>query len=163
MKFLIDGLSNLTRTVTVLLLISILSACGGSGGSTGTSPSQASGTYDPSDPATANECGNVLVAVTDADGDFVSYAVDILSVTLQQTGGGSVETLPATTRVDFAELTELSELLSSATLAPGNFSSGTIQLDYNNAEIYVESGGRVVAAQAVDVDGIPLGIVDLEI
>jgi hypothetical protein len=53
--------------------------------------------------------------------------------------------------------------LSSATLAPGDFSGGTIRLDYSNAEIYVESGGGIVAAQVVDTDGIPLGIVDLEI
>jgi hypothetical protein len=104
-----------------------------------------------------------LVAVTDADGDFVSYAVDVLSVTLQRSDGASVETLPAATRVDFAELTELSELLSTVTLAPGDISGGTIRLDYGNAEIFVESGGDIVPAIAVDDAGEPLGVVDLEI
>ena len=163
MKRCIDGLRSMTRALAVLLLTTILSACGGSGDSTGTAQNPTAGTCVPSDPATASECANVLVAVTDADGDFVSYAVDVLSLTLQRAGGGSVETLPATTRVDFAELTELSELLSAATLAPGSFAGGTIRLDYSNAEIYVESGGGLVAAQAVDADGVPLGIVDLEI
>jgi len=149
------------RTMTLIALAAALGACGGSGGS----PSSAApiGNCVPSDPSTASECGNVLIALTDADGDFLSYTVDVLSVTLQRVGGGSVETLPATSRVDFAELTDLSELLSTATLAPGDFSGGTIRLDYSNAEIFVESGGEIVAAQAVDATGAPLGVVDVEI
>ena len=149
------------RTTTLIALTALLGACGGSG----SAPSSAvpTGTCIPSDPSTASECGTVLIALTDADGDFVSYTVDVLSVTLQRAGGGSVETLPAASRVDFAELSDLSELLSTATLAPGDFASGTIRLDYSNAEIFVESGGEIVAAQAVDEAGAPLGIVDVEI
>jgi hypothetical protein len=158
--------SCLSRKAWMLLATSVLafSLIGCSGGSGGASDSQASqpsaGTCETGNTA---ECGIALIAVTDADGDFVSYSVDVLSVSLQRANGASVETLPATTRVDFAQLTELSELLSVATLAPGNFVGGTIRLDYSNAEIFVESGGDVVPARVVDANGAPLGIAELEI
>ncbi len=139
----------------------IVAACSSSG--SGSSDSSTATTCVPTDPSTADACSTVLVAVTDADGDFVSYIVDVLSITLTRADGGSVETLPADTRVDFAELSELSELLSAATLVPGDIVGGTIRLDYTNAEIFVESSGDVVAAQAIDDGGAPLGIVDIEI
>ncbi|HSG63909.1 MAG TPA: metallophosphoesterase [Gammaproteobacteria bacterium] len=146
------------RKSVTLLAIALVAACSSSG------DDAAFGTACvPDDPAAADNCGNVLVAVTDADGDFVSYAVDVLSVTLQRAMGGSVETLPAAARVDFAELTELTELLSAATLAPGEFVGGTIRLDYSGAEIFVEADGDIVAAEVVGEDGLPLGIVDVEV
>jgi hypothetical protein len=130
-----------------------LAACGGSGGSSSSSGS-----------STQNSAqGKVIVALTDADGDFVSYIVDVMSITLHRAGGGTVEMLPATARIDFAELTAFSEIFSAATLAPGDFEGGTIRLSYTGAEIAVEVGGAIVPAQAVDANGTPLGIVDLEI
>ncbi|HVJ30607.1 MAG TPA: hypothetical protein VNA66_09895, partial [Gammaproteobacteria bacterium] len=98
-----------------------LAGCGGSGGS------------DPlaaNPPAAAADAGTLLISLTDADGDFVGYSVDVLSVTLQRRGGGTVEALPAATRIDFAQLTELSDLLAVATLAPGDIVGGKIRLDY---------------------------------
>jgi len=137
-----------------LLAASSLAGCGGSGGSAPTSSNP-----PPLDPDT----GTLLVSLTDADGDFVGYSVDVLSITLQRRGGGTVEVLPAVTRVDFAQLTELSDLLSVATLAPGDFVGGKIRLDYGNAEVFVESGGDVVAATVVGPDGLPLGVAELDI
>jgi hypothetical protein len=105
----------------------------------------------------------LLVSVTDADGDFVSYSVDVLSVTLQRRGGTTVEVLPAATRIDFAQLTELADLLAVATLAPGDIVGGTIRLDYGSAEVFVEAGGEVVRATVVDTNGAPLGVTELDI
>jgi hypothetical protein len=129
-----------------------LAGCGGSGGS------------DPAASATPPaDSGTLLVSITDADGDFVGYTVDVLSVTLERRGGGSVEVLPAATRIDFAQLTELSDLLAVATLAPGDFVGGTIRLDYGNAEVFVESAGQVVRASVVGTNGAPLGVAELDI
>jgi hypothetical protein len=128
-----------------------LAGCGGSDGST----SQ----VNPPTPDT----GTLLVSMTDADGDFVSYSVDVLSVTLLRRGGGTVEVLPATTRIDFAQLTELSDLLAVATLAPGEIVGGKIRLDYGNAEVFVARGTEVVRANVVDGNGAPLGVTELEI
>jgi hypothetical protein len=132
-----------------------LAGCGGSGGSPDPAPA--------ADTGNCADCGVLLVGITDADGDFVSYSVDVLSIALQRPNGASVETLPNSTRIDFAQLTELSDLLSVATVAPGNFVGGTIRLDYTNAEVFVEVGGQIVPATVVDEDGQALGVTELEI
>lgn len=116
-----------------------------------------------SPPPAAADTGTLLISLTDADGDFVGYSVDVLSVTLQRRGGGTVEVLPAATRIDFAQLTELSDLLAVATLAPGDIVGGKIRLDYGTAEVFVESGGQVVRANVVGANGAPLGVTELEI
>ena len=130
-----------------------LFGCSGSGGD-----SPAPGPQTPT-----SDSGTLLISLTDADGDFAGYSVDVLSVTLERRGGASVEVLPAATRIDFAQLTELSDLLAVATLAPGDIVGGTIRLDYGNAEVLVESGGQVVRAQVVGADGVPLGVTELDI
>jgi hypothetical protein len=142
------------RTSTGLALAAVyLAACGGSGGTAGTPPPQPGG----------SDTGTLLVSVTDADGDFVSYSVDVLSVTLRRLSGGTVEVLPAATRIDFAQLTDLSDLLAVATLAPGDIVGGTIRLDYSNAEVFVQAGGEVTRANVVGADGQPLGVTELTI
>ena len=137
----------------VALAAAALAACSG-----GSSDSAA-----PASPSAAPDTGTLLISLTDADGDFVSYSVDVLSVTLQRLGGGTVEVLPAKTRIDFAQLTELSDLLAVATLAPGDIVGGKIRLDYGSAEVFVESGGQVVRANVVGANGAPLGITEIDI
>jgi hypothetical protein len=140
------------RSLSVLAAAGLLlTACGGSGGG-------GSGVANNSP-----DTGTVLVGLTDADGDFVSYTVDVLSLKLKRPDGASVETLPATTRVDFAQLTDLSDLLTVATLAPGDFVGGTLRIDFSNAEIFVSVGSDVVQTKVVDDEGAPLGIVDMQI
>ena len=53
--------------------------------------------------SSCGDCGTTYVTVTDADGDFLSYTVDVVSLKLQRASGATVETLPATTRIDFAQ------------------------------------------------------------
>ncbi|MFL2547497.1 MAG: hypothetical protein ACJ0SL_09120 [Candidatus Rariloculaceae bacterium] len=153
-------------TVVLAAMTLVISGCsGGGGGSVAplvtTATSEAS--CDPTDPATTDECGTVLLSITDAEGDFVSYTVDILRLTLQRSDGSTVEMLPSTTRVDFAQLVDLSEILGAATVAPGDISGGSIQLDYSNAEIFVEAGGDIVQVDVVDADDAALGISNVEI
>jgi hypothetical protein len=131
-----------------------VAGCSGSGDSPSTSSNP---------PPPGADTGTLLVSLTDADGDFVGYSVDVLSVTLQRRGGGTVEVLPAATRVDFAQLTELSDLLAVATLAPGDIAGGKILLDYGGAEVFVEVAGEVVAAKVVGPDGAELGVAELDI
>jgi hypothetical protein len=141
------------RSWMIALAAAGLAGCGGSGGSTGSA----------NPPPATPDTGTLLVSVTDADGDFVSYSVDVLSVTLERRGGSTVEVLPAATRIDFAQLTELSDLLAVATLAPGDVVGGKIRLDYTNAEVFVEAGGDVVRATVVGPSGAPLGVTELDV
>jgi hypothetical protein len=74
-----------------------------------------------------------------------------------------VETLPATARVDLAQYTTLSELVSAASVAPGRYSAGSITLDYTGAEIFVEDAGVPTVAIALDDTGTPLTTVTLDL
>ena len=75
----------------------LITACGGGGMG---SPPTANG---PQPSSTCGDCGLVYLALTDADGDFMSYTVDVTSLKLERANGATVETLPATTRIDFAQ------------------------------------------------------------
>jgi hypothetical protein len=135
-----------------------LAGCGGSGGGGSSLTGNSTGSA-----CSANSCGTLMVGLTDADGDFINYSVDVLSVSLKRQNGTTVEMLPQTTRVDFAQLTDLTDLLATATLAPGDFVGGTIRVDYTNAEVFVEVAGQSVKANVVDANGQPLGVTDLTV
>ena len=154
-------------TLLTALLLGI-AGCGGSGGGSGTASGNSQGCV-PGNAASATECGSVLVALTDAEGDFTSYTVDVLAITLDRVDGSSVELLPQEVRVDFAALTDLSEIIGTATVVPGVYVGGSIRIDYSDAEIYVEAGGTNVPVEVSDREGTlltddtPASIVDLDI
>jgi hypothetical protein len=140
----------------IAALVLLIAACGG-GGSGEESTSGAPQACD------AASCGALYVGITDADGDFLSYTVDVSSLTLTKASGAVVETLPVSTRVDFAQLVDLTEFVTAATVPNGTYVEGRIRLDYSTAEVTVEVGGEPRAANVVDANGQPLGTVDLEI
>jgi len=142
----------------VALLALALGACGGGGSTPAAAPAGPlpAATCNPADSATAAECGSLIVALTDADGDFLSYSVDVVSLALERADGTLVETMPMRTRIDFTEYTDLTEFVAAALVPPGVYVAGRIVLDYGGAEIVVESGGEPKVAIAVDQAGNPL-------
>lgn len=144
----------LTGAATIAL---ILTACGGGG--SGSPPSSVN------DPPSADctDCGTTFVAITDADGDFLSYSVDVTSLKLKKANGTMVETVPATTRIDFAQYVDLTEFFTAATIPNGDYVAATLTLDYSNADITVEQNGAPVAAHAVDANGAALGTVTVNV
>jgi hypothetical protein len=137
----------------------ILTACGGGGSGMSTTP--ASGNSPPS--SSCSDCGTTYVTITDADGDFDSYTVDVVSLKLQRANGQTVETLPATTRIDFAQYVDLTEFFTAATIPNGEYVAATMRLDYTNADISVEQNGAPVPAKPVDTSGNPLTTVDVTV
>ena len=138
--------------IVAMIAILGLSACGG--GSSSSDQNQTN----------ANDIGEVIVGLTDAEGDFHSYTVDVLSVKLIRQNGAEVETLPLATRVDFAQYTELTEFLTAATVPSGVYTGVSLVVDYSNADIIVEDDlGNGVEAQAVDSNGAPLGQMELQV
>lgn len=137
MRFLISSL---------ILLVFSLAGCGGGGdGETSTS-------------------GEVVIGVTDGEGDFVSYRVDIVSITLTRASGAVVETLPLRTRVDFAQYTEMTEFVTAATIPSGVYTGAKVRLDYRTADIRVEdASGQAVGAVAKDQNGQPITTIDLTV
>ena len=53
--------------------------------------------------------GDLVISLTDAEGDFTTYTVDVTSITLTKQNGAEVSTLPLSTTVDFAQYTEMTE------------------------------------------------------
>ena len=135
-------------TVVVLSIV----GCGG-GASTVTNDDPVAAECNPGDPSTFAACGTLYVGLTDAEGDFLSYSVDVLSLTLEKANGAIVQTLPNSTRINFAEYVNLTELMSVANVPPGTYVAGTITLDYSNAEVFVDANGAAKAATVIDADG----------
>jgi hypothetical protein len=128
-----------------------LAACGGSGGgmSTMSSSSPAQST-----PQACSNCGMAVVSMTDAPGDFISYMVNVVSLKLTRADGAVVETVPVTTQVDFAQLVNLSEIISADQIPAGDYVSAAMTLDFASATIVVDNGttGVTIAAGSV-IDG----------
>jgi hypothetical protein len=141
----------------------ILAACGGGTSSSVNETPPASVTCDPTDSSTFSECGSVLVALTDADGDFLNYTVDVVSLTLETANGRIIETLPNSTRINFTDYVDLTEMVSIANVPPAIYVAGTIKLDYGDAEIFVEANGEAKEAIVKDLDGNVLAETELKI
>jgi hypothetical protein len=148
--------------VALTVIVLTIAGCGG-GASTITNDVPAAAQCIPGDPSTADECGTLYLGLTDADGDFLSYSVDVLSLTLQKADGAIVETLPTNTRINFSEYVDMTELMSVATMPPGTYVSGTIRLDYGDAEVFVDDNGIAKAATVVDAGGNALTQTSLRI
>jgi hypothetical protein len=130
-----------------------LSACGGGAMMTSTSPPAATASG-----CSASTCGSTVLTITDAAGDFLSYKVNLVSLQLQKADGTLVETLPATTAVDFVQLITLSEVISTRQIPPGNYVAAQVTVDFTNASIMVDDGtGTGVAVTPVDSTGAALG------
>lgn len=118
-----------------------------------------------SETSDSGDTGDVAISLTDAVGDFGSYTVDVLELTLTRADGTQVSTLPLTTRIDFAQYTEMAELLTAATVPAGVYVEATLILDYTQADIWVEddSGGQVQVQTILDGDGNPVGTLSVTV
>jgi hypothetical protein len=92
--------------------------------------------------------GQVIIGLTDASGDFLTYTVDVLSLTLKKANGAEVHTLPTgeATSVDFSQYTEMTEFFTAASIPVGTYTEATLRLDFTNADIQVadENGDAVL-------------------
>jgi len=106
---------------------------------------------------TGTESGEVVVSLTDAEGDFLTYAIDVVSMTLKKSDGTEVSSLSNTTTVDFAQYVEVTEFLTAATVPSGTYVSAEVTLDFSNSVITVQDeSGNAIPANAIDADGNPL-------
>lgn len=129
-------------TLAALGAALLVQACGGGGGSGSVAPEVASDT------------GQLTIGVRDAAGDFLSYAVDVRSLRLERANGDDVETLPLATRIDFAEVADLTEFFTVATVPSGIYTRVVVNLDFANAQIVVQNDtGTEVSVVPVDGGG----------
>lgn len=124
----------------------------GCGSGSSPAPSASSGIPNVSTSQQAcSTCGTAVVSLTDQPGDFVSYIVNVDSLTLTRSDGTVVQTVPVTTQVDFAQLENLSEIVSADRIPPGQYVSATLTLDYTGATIVVDTSSGPVTVPAADI------------
>jgi hypothetical protein len=139
-----------------------LATCGvlllaGCGDDMGGSMGSASNTSATPTACGSSSCGPSIVTMTDAKGDFLSYTVNLTSLQLQTAAGATVETLPSVTKVDFAQLVDLTEVISAGQIPAAEYVGATLTLDYTGANITVDDGtGAAAALKPVDANGAPL-------
>jgi Domain of unknown function (DUF4382) len=119
----------------------LLAACGGGGSMNGAS------TVPPS----TSTNGVAMVTLTDQPGDFLSYMVNVVSLQLTRADGTVVQTLPATTTVDFAQLVNLSEVISAQQVPSGSYTGVSMTLDYSGASIVVDNGASGLTVPAANI------------
>ncbi len=117
----------------------LVNACGGGGGSMSMNP-----------PPPTN-AGTAMVTLTDMPGDFLSYMVNVVSLQLTRADGTTVETVPATTTVDFAQLVDLSEVISARQVPAGDYTGVALTLDYGSATIVVDNGAGGLTVPAANI------------
>ncbi len=149
-KFRIKPLHWTRLIVAVLAAALILLACG-----EGNDPNG-----DDSD-----QSGDITISLTDAAGDFATYSVDVVSLTLTKANGAEISSLPISTRIDFTQYTDMTEFLTVATVPAGVYVAATLTLDYSNSDIWVEAeNGELVQIQnIVDEDDNPLTQVEMTV
>jgi hypothetical protein len=134
--------------LSLVLILSLLSGCGDSGTATGEEQDLQE---------------RVLISLTDAEGDFTQYTVDVTALKLYRSNGAIVETLPNTTTLDFAQYVDVTEFLTAATVPVGSYSKAEITLDFTQAIVSVEDSlGNSIPASVVDDDGNALQTVTIE-
>ena len=89
------GITDVLFAFSLLALVLVAQGCGGGGGGSAAAP----------EAEAPPELGELFIGITDAEGDFLRYAVDIEALTLERRNGDLVEALPLATRIDFTELT----------------------------------------------------------
>jgi len=106
----------------------------------------------------------LVISLTDAEGDFLSYTVDVQSIKMLKNNGAEIETLPLTTQLDFARYVEVTEFLTTATVPSGHYIGARIVLDFSNAVITVQGeNGDAINAIPQDINGNPIGLLTLDL
>jgi hypothetical protein len=115
----------------------------------------------------ASDFGDVAVSLTDAPGDFGTYTVDVVALSLTKANGTQVSTLPVETRLDFSQYTEMTEFLTAASVPCGAYTAATLTLDYANADIWVEDDSgdlvQVLPENIVDENGDPITTLEMTV
>jgi hypothetical protein len=145
--------------MSAVALLTALGGCGGGGSMISALPPVASGQS-----CTPSTCGTTMLSLTDAAGDFLQYKVKLVSLELVKVDHSLVETLPSTTLVDFAQLVDLSEIVSTHQIPEGEYVAANVTIDFSGASILVDDGTGVgVAVKPTDGGGTALGLLKVTV
>jgi hypothetical protein len=105
----------------------------------------------------------VTLTSTASTDNFLAYRVSLVAVQLQgSSGSAGLTVLPTSTMVDFATLTDVSEVLGAASVTKGTYTSALITLDYSAARIVYDDGSvNGVTLTPLGADGQALAQVQI--
>lgn len=159
--------NNGLKGLLITLFLTSLAACGGGGGEAPlveeVSVVEQSKCATSDNENSDNNCGTLLLGITDADGDFLNYTVEVTGLELTSSDGTQVSVMPSSQTINFAEYVEVSELATAATIPVGVYTSGSITIDYSNSDIQVEKDGIAVIANMIDAEGALLSSETLQL
>ncbi|MGA1823541.1 MAG: DUF4382 domain-containing protein [bacterium] len=114
---------------------------------------------------TESEYGDIVIGLTDNEGDFARYMVTVNSLTLTKANGAVVETLSVATEVDFAQYAEMTEFITAARIPSGTYTKATMTLDYRDADIqvYNDAGTAAEVDSIQDTDGDEITTCDISV
>ncbi|HEY3859290.1 MAG TPA: hypothetical protein VGM47_06740 [Gammaproteobacteria bacterium] len=141
------------------------SSGGGSGGAPVTPPggSTSNGTNCDS-PTSADVDGCTYVSLGDATSDFLTYTVKVTAISITLRNGIVADLVPASTTVNFAQYTSLTEFLTLNAVPAGDYVSASITFDFTGADIEAQdASGKAVKLKPVDSAGKSLGKLTLNI
>lgn len=134
------------KTLSLTMAALLLAGCNGSSDGTSASTSK------------SLDSGTVQIAMTDATDDFLTYQINVNSITLIRADGTEVDVVATSTEVDFVQYQDLSELFAVASIPVGTYTSIVLNLDYTDSDIVIQDGdGNSYTATAVDSNGDTLG------
>jgi len=107
--------------------------------------------------------GTAVVTMSDVNGDFASYIVDVDSITLTRSDGAIVEPLATPQVVDLVKLHDLNELVEAPAIPVGTYTTLSLTLDYSIADITVNINGVPTAVPAYDTSGNVMSISTLTV
>jgi hypothetical protein len=115
--------------------------------------------------AACNGTAVVTLTSTASQDNYLAYRVGLAAVELEASGGKSgLKILPASTTMDLATLTDVSEVLGAAAVAKGKYTSAIITLDFSSAQIIYDDGSlNGVTLSPVGANGQPMTRVQLTV
>jgi hypothetical protein len=107
--------------------------------------------------------GEASILLTDAASDELdAFEVDVGNIVFTKLDGSTVSVMPRATRVDFAELETLGELVAGTVLEAGTYTRISMTLDFTNAVVSIR--GQTAPATVLDKDGNPItGTVEVHV
>jgi hypothetical protein len=113
--------------------------------------------------AACNGTTVLTVTSTPSSDTFLAYRVGLAAVQLQSSKG-TLKVLPSEVSVDFAQLLDLSEVVSAPVANKGTYTSALITLDYSGAQIIYDDGSLTgVALSPVDAAGQAVGTISVTV
>jgi len=98
----------------------------------------------------------VVTMRSEARGDFTSYVVNIVGITLTRSDGVIFPVLQSSETVDLAQVHDLSELVEAPAVPVGTYTTLTLALDYSSVYITVDVNGVPTRANPVDTGNTTL-------